>query len=68
MAYGGIIKRSRTLDMLAVFTVLSAVQPLAMDLLPQFGLSPKWISLSNFLMIGLLAYLRFKTTGAVGDK
>jgi hypothetical protein len=68
MAYNGMIQKSRTYDALAVFSVLSALQPLAMDLLQQFALSPKWVSLSNFVMIGILAYLRFKTTGPVGQK
>lgn len=68
MQYEGIIKKSRTFDALAAFTILTAVQPLAMDVLTQFELSPKWIGLTNLVMIGLLAYLRFKTTGPVGDK
>lgn len=66
--YNGMIKGSRTYDALAVFTILTALQPLAMDLLTQFSLSPKWVSLANFIMIGILAYLRFKTTGPVGGK
>lgn len=64
--YNGVIKGSRTLDALAVFSILTALQPLAMDLLTQFALSPKWVSLINFVMIGILAYLRFKTTAPVG--
>lgn len=68
MGYNGVIKGSKTLDTLAVFTILTALQPLAMDLLTQFSLSPKWVSLANFVMIGILAYLRFKTTTAVGEK
>lgn len=65
--YNGMIKGSRTFDALAVFTILSAMQPLAMDLLTQFSFSPKWVSLVNFAMIGVLAYLRVKTTGPVGE-
>lgn len=68
MKYTGLIKGSRTLDTLAIFTVLTALQPMAMDLLTQFEISPKWVSLANFVLIGFLAYLRFKTTGPVGDK
>ena len=66
--YNGVIKGSRTLDALAVFSILTALQPLAMDLLTQFALSPKWVSLINFVMIGILAYLRFKTTAPVGGQ
>lgn len=62
----GIIKGSRTLDMLALFTVFSAAQPLLMDVLVAFALSPKWVSLANLVFISALAYLRFKTTGPVG--
>ena len=68
MAYNGVIKGSRTFDALAVFTVLSAAQPLVMDVLTQFSLSPKWVSLMNLIMIGVLAYLRVKTTGPVGEQ
>lgn len=68
MKYKGVIKKSRTLDVLALFTVLTAVQPLAMDVLAGFGLSPKWVGLSNLVMIAVLAYLRFRTTGPVGEK
>lgn len=66
--YDGMIKGSRTFDALAVFTILSVLQPLAMDVLTQWSFSPKWVSLANFVMIGILAYLRFKTTGPVGEK
>lgn len=62
----GIIKGSRTLDTLAIFTVFSATQPLLMDVLTAFNLSPKWISLTNLIFIAILAYLRYKTTGPVG--
>jgi hypothetical protein len=62
----GIINGSRTLDTLAIFTVFSAMQPLLMDVLTAFNLSPKWISLTNLIFIAFLAYLRYKTTGPVG--
>ena len=68
MEYSGIIKQSRTLDTLAAFTIMTAVQPLIMDTLVQFNLSPKWVSLTNLIFIGVLAYLRFQTTGPVGEK
>lgn len=68
MEYSGIIKKSRTLDVLALFVVFSAIQPLLMDVLTQFGLSPKWVSLINLVFISALAYLRFKTSTPVGEK
>ena len=67
MAYNGIIKGSRTLDVVVLFVILSATYPLLMDLLSQFDLSPKWITLVNIIFAGLLAYMRFITTGAVGE-
>ncbi len=66
--YKGIIKKSRTYDMLLVFTILTAIQPLLMDTLTQFALSQKWISLTNLIFIGWMAFLRIKTTGAVGSE
>ena len=68
MAYKGIVKKSRTYDVLVLFTVLTAVQPLLMDTLQQFALSQKWVSLTNLVFIGWMAYVRMKTTGAVGTE
>lgn len=68
MAYGGIIKKSRTYDALALMTAMTAVQPLMFDMLPMWGLSPKWVSLSNIVFIGWLAYLRVTTTGTPGSE
>ena len=68
MKYSGLIKKSRTLDTLAIFTILTAIQPLAMDVLTQFNFNPKWVSLSNLVMIAILAYLRLVTTVPVGGK
>lgn len=67
MAYKGVIKQSRTFDTLAAFGIMTAIQPLLMDTLTQFSLSPKWVSLSNLIFIGYLAYLRMKTTGVPGS-
>ena len=66
MAYNGIVKKSKTYDVLVLFTVMTATQPLIMDVLTQFNLSQKWVSLTNLLFIGWMAYLRMQTTGAVG--
>ena len=68
MAYNGIIKKSKTFDALAVMTVMTATQPLLMDVLQGFALSPKWVSLTNLLFVGWLAYLRFNTSGAIGTE
>lgn len=68
MEYQGVIKQSRTLDTLAAFTIMTAIQPLLMDTLIAFSLSPKWVSLTNLIFIGVLAYLRFQTTTPIGEK
>ncbi len=68
MAYNGLIRGSRTYDALAMMTVMTAVQPLLFDMLPMWGLSPKWVSLTNVLFIGWLAWLRMQTTGAMGTE
>lgn len=66
--YNGIVKKSRTYDTLIIFTIMTAAQPLLMDTLTQFDLSQKWVSLTNLIFIGYLAYLRLRTTGAVGTE
>lgn len=68
MTYQGIIKKSRTFDVLALMTIMTATQPLLIDMLPLWGLSHKWVSLTNVVFIGWLAYLRMVTTGPVGEK
>lgn len=68
MEYKGIIKKSKTYDVLVLFTMMTAVQPLLMDTLQQFTLSQKWVSLTNLIFIGWMAYLRAQTTGAVGTE
>ena len=68
MAYNGIVRKSKTYDVLVLFTVMTATQPLIMDVLTQFNLSQKWVSLTNLLFIGWMAYLRMQTTGAVGTE
>ena len=68
MEYKGLVKKSRTFDTLIVFTVMTAAQPLLMETLMQFDLSQKWVSLTNLIFIGYLAYLRMKTTGTPGSE
>ena len=65
--YKGIIHKSRTFDVLAMMTIMTAIQPLLMDTLMQFNFSPKWVSLLNIIFIGILTYLRTKTTGLPGS-
>jgi hypothetical protein len=66
--YKGIIKKSRTLDLLAVFAVFSAIQPILIDVLAKFNIGQRWISLVDLIFIGFLAYLRYQTKGPVGVK
>ena len=68
MEYKGLVKKSRTFDTLIAFTILTATQPLLMETLTQFNLSQKWVSLTNLIFIGYLAYLRMKTTGTPGSE
>lgn len=68
MAYNGIVRKSKTYDVLILFTIMTAIQPILMDTLQQFALSQKWVSLTNLLFIGYLAWLRMQTTGAVGTE
>lgn len=67
--YNGKIKKSRTLDLLAVSTVLDAAALGFMAYTPeQLGVTiPAYMGLRIALTAGQ-AYLRFKTTGAVGEK
>lgn len=67
MTYQGLINKSRTLDALAILAMLNAVYPAVMEALPEY-LKPGTISIINVLYVGLLAYLRYKTTGPVGAK
>jgi len=65
MKYRGIVKRSRTLDAAVLVAVLGAVElnfPLLQDMLGE------WYGVSYIFIAGLMAYLRFVTTGPVGQK
>lgn len=68
MEYKGIVKKSKTYDVLVLFTIMTAIQPLLMEVLTQFDLSQKWVSLTNLIFIGWMAWLRMQTTGAVGTE
>jgi len=66
--YKGLLKGSRTLDLGAVLVMLGGIQAALPALLGPFHISPE-ITGAATAMIGLIViYLRFKTTGPVGDK
>ena len=67
-SYQGLIKKSRTLDAIALLALLNTMYPVLMEALPNWGLQSSYISIINVLYMGLLAYLRYKTTGPVGVK
>jgi len=64
MKYQGIIRKSRTLDTAALLGIFGAVQVT----LPGLGLDPAISGYVNMAMAVLIAYLRHKTTGPVGEK
>lgn len=69
MEYKGIIKGSRTLDTLAASTILDAVALGFLAYTPeQLGITVPLYMIARVSITGLQAYLRFKTTTAVGDK
>ena len=69
MAYGGIIKKSRTLDLAAVSVIVDAASLGFLAYSPeQLGIGiPIYMGL-RILLTGVAAYLRFKTSGPVGEK
>ena len=67
MTYQGLINKSRTLDALAVLALLNAMYPPIMDLLEKTA-DPVEIAWFNVAYTALLAVLRYKTRGPVGDK
>ena len=85
MAYNGLIKKSRTLDLAAfegIYGAMIAAAPAALSglsaapiitddsqlptLILYYG--TMCVGVSKILLAGVHAYLRFKTTGAVGNK
>lgn len=69
MQYQGVIKKSRTLDLAALSTVLDAVAPILVLYSPeQIGLTIPAYMAVRMAINGLSAYLRLKTTGPVGEK
>ena len=69
MIYQGVIKKSRTLDLAAVDMMLNAVAVAVLVYTPeQLGIPIfAFVGLKIFIT-ALQAYLRFQTTGPVGDK
>lgn len=68
MNYQGVIKKSRTLDVLAIYAIIESVLMAAQDELSNLGITGQAQSIVRLVMIGFLAYLRIKTTGPVGEK
>lgn len=67
--YKGIIKNSRTLDLAALSQIVDAVAPIILLLSPEdLGITVVGYAAIRMAINGLQAYLRYKTTGAIGDK
>ena len=62
--YKGVIKKSRTLDAAMLLGVFGAIQLT----LPGLGLDTQTTGITNMVLAAVIAYLRFKTTGPVGEK
>lgn len=69
MAYQGIIKKSRTLDLAAISQIVDVIAPIWVLYSPeQIGISvPVYIAV-RMLLNGLAVYLRHVTTGPIGEK
>ena len=65
MKYEGIIKKSRTLDFAMLLAVMAPVESNFHLIQNQLGDN---YGLVFFVISGVVAYLRFKTKGQVGDK
>ena len=68
MKYQGFIKKSRTLDFLALHTAFNSIFPILITYLPDMGLGVKEMALVNIIGNAVLVFLRYKTNGAVGKK
>lgn len=66
--YKGLILKSRTLDVLAIYAVLESVLMAAQTELVNLGFSQSMQSIVRLVIIGVLTYLRFKTSNPVGEK
>jgi Mg2+/citrate symporter len=68
MRYQGVIKKSRTLDAAAALAFVNAVFPVLQTNLPAFGLTTQEMAAVNIIGAAVIAFLRFRTTGPVGEK
>lgn len=69
MEYKGIIKGSRTLDVAALSVIIDAVSLGFLAYSPeQLGIAVPIYMTVRILLTAFQAYLRFKTTGPVGEK
>lgn len=67
--YKGIIKNSRTLDLVAVSAILDAVALGFLAYSPQqLGIAVPVYAAVRIVLTAVQAYLRFKTSGPVGEK
>ena len=67
--YKGIIKNSRTLDLVAVSAILDAVALGFLAYSPQqLGIAVPDYAAVRIVLTAVQAYLRFKTSGPVGEK
>lgn len=67
--YEGVIKKSRTLDLIALSMILDAVALGFLAYTPdQLGVAVPVYAAVRILVTATQAYLRFKTTGPVGEK
>jgi hypothetical protein len=66
--YQGVIKKSRTLDFAALLAIFGAIQVALPDLLNVWEIPARWAGLVTLLVSALVAWLRYKTTTAVGEK
>jgi len=64
MKYQGLIKKSRTLDTAMLLAIFGAAQVT----LPGLGLNPQVTGIANMVFAVIIAVLRHKTTGPVGQK
>ena len=69
MEYKGIIKQSRTLDLTAFATMLDAISLAFLAYSPeQLKITIPVYAVIRMILNVATAYLRFKTTGPVGEK
>lgn len=69
MAYKGVIKQSRTIDLAAISQIVDTTLPIFLLYSPeQLGITVPIYMGIRLLFNGLAVYLRYKTTGEIGGK